>query len=220
MQRSWDAPQFTCDYSQPDSYRFSLDSILLAKAVVRDWQKGPEKPKILDLCAGCGVIGLELSHLHPVFRHLDFVEVQSSYFSHFQENLGRSPHLQVSEINWYNQNYADLVAPHWSALYDLVVCNPPYFEIQQGRLPPDELKARSRFFIDSDFTTLWTAILNVLKPQGEAYVLVREQKDHGGNRNDLIESLIEKKAKVLSTEDLRGTWLYRIQKITSSAAVE
>jgi tRNA1Val (adenine37-N6)-methyltransferase len=218
----WDAPKFTCDYSQPTDYHFSLDSILLAKAVVRDRQRAavvrdtknePVLPnfRVLDLCAGAGIVGLEVAHLWPMVKIIDFVEIQSRYRKYFDENIQKSAALGV-ETRWREMNYADLLNAEDSEKYDLIVTNPPYFEKDQGLIPPNELKARSRFFLDSSFESLIEVILHTLKPQGEAYILTRDQKPHGQNRDKTLAKLIEGKAKIISAEILRSTTLTRLQK--------
>ncbi|MGL6035003.1 MAG: hypothetical protein ACRC0N_08060, partial [Acinetobacter johnsonii] len=60
---------YTYNYKQPDEYRFSLDSIHLARFVASQLASHSElgSLRVLDLCAGCGVIGIELSwHLRAV----------------------------------------------------------------------------------------------------------------------------------------------------------
>lgn len=210
---AWDSPKFTCDYSQPPEYRFSLDSILLAKAVVRDHgaREYPTDYRVLDLCAGAGIVGLELAHLQPGIKNVDFVEIQSSYRCYFEENIAKSAGLGL-KTEWREMNYADLLNDSEAGKYDLIVTNPPYFEKEQGLVPPNELKARSRFFIDASFEKLIEAILHTLKPGGEAYLLTRDQKDHGKNRDEVLEKLIQGKAKILSSELLRSTTLTRLQK--------
>jgi tRNA1(Val) A37 N6-methylase TrmN6 len=51
------------DYSQPDYYRFNSDSITLVNYLLKSM--GPTE-SILDLGAGCGIIGIELArYLSP-----------------------------------------------------------------------------------------------------------------------------------------------------------
>nr|WP_232004068.1 hypothetical protein [Legionella jordanis] len=59
--------------------------------------------KVLDLCAGCGVIGFELSwHLQGI-RQIDFIEVQDIYTEYFFQNVAHinRPELQC---NWHLLN--------------------------------------------------------------------------------------------------------------------
>lgn len=211
---AWDAPRFTCEYRQPESYRFSLDSILLAKAAARDFRARPwpANAQVLDLCAGAGVVGLEFAHLETRAKNFDFVEIQGAYHPFFQANLAASRALDLN-ARWIEANYRDLGGTEMTERYDLVLCNPPYFEATRGRLPPDPLKARSRFFLDAGFSDLVTQICHVLKPGGRAYLLTRDQKDHGGNRAHEIHELIAGRARLEKTEDLRGTDLQILTKL-------
>lgn len=214
---NWDAPRFTIDYSQPAAYRFSLDSVLLAKAVARDYRDVTLAPqfRVLDVCAGCGVVGMELHCHRPEFQRIDFNEIQDIYRPHFQKNL-ESLNLKKSTLlqaEWLPINYAELDQPKFRESYDLIVANPPYFEKDQGLIPPDDFKARCRFFLDSDFRTLWNSALAVLKPGGLAYVLVREQADHGRKRQQQVVEQIKNRAELLNIEDLRGTFLYKVKKL-------
>jgi tRNA1Val (adenine37-N6)-methyltransferase len=166
-------PYYTFQYSQPDAYRFSHDSVFLARRafeLVRD--SDLSRARVLDLCAGCGVVGLDfLFHLRDAGlalpRHVDFLEVQEIYGSHFAANAAA-----FSNAHFLAGNYADL-----SGTYDLILCNPPFFRVGQGALSPNEFKNRCRFFIDSDFASLFLAIGRVLR--GQAYVLLRGLDDHG-----------------------------------------
>jgi tRNA1Val (adenine37-N6)-methyltransferase len=171
---------FTYQYTQPDEYRFSMDSILFAEYLANVLQAHARLAdlQVLDVCAGCGVIGLELSFYRPELRHIDFVEVQAVYEPFFQHNISlvNNPALQLT---WYLLNYEALLDEAWSNRYDLIISNPPYFQPQQGILSPSEFKNRCRFFLDSTFKHFILAITNALKSQGQAYFLLRPLHQHG-----------------------------------------
>ena len=69
---------FTYQYAQPGEYHFSMDSIHLAESVAKHLQSREDLAslRVLDLCAGCGVIGIELSWYLPLLKKIDFVEIQ------------------------------------------------------------------------------------------------------------------------------------------------
>src|ERR1700743_1312527 len=95
MERNPDIP-FTYEYSQPEEYHFSIDSIEMPweiaqalKGRLHEGELTPEQIKswrALDLCAGTGVLGFELNFHLPEIRHIDFVEVQEIYQTHFEHN--------------------------------------------------------------------------------------------------------------------------------------
>ncbi len=166
---------YTFQYAQPESYRFSHDSVFLAREVFeRERLRANEALEILDLCSGCGIVGLDLlfhlrkeSGLEPC--RCDFMDVQEDYRRHFEENVRRFGKTRTS-IDLFEANFREAHARR----YDLIVCNPPYFRKGSGKLSPDEFKNRCRFFLDASPDELWSSIRNLLKPSGTAYVLARD----------------------------------------------
>lgn len=210
-------PVFTMEYDQPNEYRFSLDSVEAPKVVAQRClcalkdDSELEKLKsyrVLDLCAGVGVMGLELSFYLPQIAEFHFVEVQSIYRSYFCENLKRRARSDWA-VYFHEMNYEKLIAdPKWRGQFDLVLCNPPYFVPGQGLLSPSEFKNRCRFFLDSSFEKLVQAIAWVLKPQGEAYVLIRDLKDHGLSHLQTLLPETQRHLKISKVADIRGTDLF------------
>jgi tRNA1Val (adenine37-N6)-methyltransferase len=208
----------TFQYSQPDEYRFSHDSVFLAQAVF-DLHKHELRRdmQILDLCAGCGIVGMDfLFHcrqeqcLSPGV--CDFVEIQSQYKGHFFENSRRLD-ISGTELNYFEKNYSELLFTS-SDQYDLIVCNPPYFQAGQGKLSDSRFKNRCRFYLDSDFETLLLAIVHVLKPTGSAYLLLRDLKDHNLYPLREAQSILAGVALIERVSDIRGTDLVRIKKLS------
>jgi tRNA1Val (adenine37-N6)-methyltransferase len=204
---------YSYNYHQPADYRFSLDSVFLAQKVaeVLKTHHAPEKLRILDLCAGCGVVGLELNFHLKALQKIDFLEVQEIYLPYFEKNVeqARSPE---SEFNFLNMNYADLLNETFNETYDVIVSNPPYFFLGEGLLSPNEFKNRCRFYIDSDFTKLIGATLYSLKPDGRAYILVRPGKHHGRNLQDEIKKISAGLASVQIFDEVRGTNIVELVK--------
>lgn len=199
---------FTNEYSQPGEYHFSLDSVLLARRAA-ELAFSFSGARVLDLCAGCGVVGLDLAYFRPEVASVDFVEVQAIYSTHFERNRTLfGPHTRFS---WHLANYCDLAGrSEWQGRFDLIVSNPPYFAPGTGRLPPSEFKARCRFFLDGDFLTLVHSVDWMLAPEGVALILVRTEQ----NRTAVFEWSQSKTVKgrrgVVMDEDIRGTSLVRI----------
>lgn len=211
-------PHYTFNYSQPSQYRFSHDSVFLARKVFERYaSSGLKVARALDLCAGCGIVGLDfLFHCRAEGvtppAHFDFLEIQPEYRVHFEENVFRLGTIS-SEIRWVQSNYEVLSADEEKRdSYDLILCNPPYFHLHQGKASPSELKNRSRFFVDSSFEKLIQGLLRVLSPQGEAYILLRDQREHGRDAFDEAKKLVGGQARTEQLEDIRGTGLLRVQR--------
>ena len=197
---------YSYEYYQPEDYRFSLDSVFLAQVVARSLESHPNPAdlQVLDLCAGCGVIGLELQFHLKGLKKIDFLEVQEIYKDYFEKNAEQAKN-PGSEFNFLNLNYKALLAKEFHQKYDIIISNPPYFFQGEGLLSPNEFKNRCRFFIDSDFKTLVKAILNSLKPSGSAYVLVRPGSHHGRDLFEEIKLITKGLASVQIIDEVRGT---------------
>lgn len=213
----------TFAYSQPEDYHFSHDSVFLARWVFEYLSEEDLAGKLaLDLCAGCGVIGMDfLFHWYGKntrgLRRCDFLEVQDIYQSHFdinKKNLFEAmPGSEQTEINLVNENYQALLqAPR--ELYDLILCNPPYFRPNQGKLSSSEFKNRCRFFLDSDFKTLILAIDKSLASAGRAFVLFRSLSDHGIDIFSEAESLLGVDVTIKEVDRIRGTSVVLIRKVS------
>ena len=213
---------FTYQYSQPDDYHFSLDSIHLAEFVAEELKSHSDlqKLRVLDLCAGCGVIGLELSWYLRDLRQFDFVEVQAIYAAFFQQNVTivNRPELQ---LRWHDLNYEMLLEKNWHEKVDLIVSNPPYFQPGHGMLSPSDFKNRCRFFLDSSFEKFILAMVNVLSMHGRAYFLLRPLHQHGFDAFSSMQKIIANtQVTAKKIAEIRGTDVILMEKIGMTPIIE
>lgn len=106
-----------------DVFSFSIDAVLLASFAYVPIQKG----KILDLCSGNGVIPILLSRRTNAAIY--GVEIQERLFDMAKRSIelnGLQPQIQMvcADLN-------DLPLHVKELSYDVITCNPPYFEVFQ-----------------------------------------------------------------------------------------
>lgn len=211
---------FTFKYFQHPEYHFSHDSVFLAREVY-EFIKEHHLPynKILDLCAGCGIVGMDfLFHLNKNNfispAEIDFLEVQDIYFPYFTKNWKILKNLLAWDVNscYLSLNYENIFShQNLQGKYDLIICNPPFFRKGHGKMSPSSFKNRCRFFLDSDFKNLLGAIEFALASNGKALVLIRSLEQHGLNILDEIkDSTNGLTFRKIST--LRGTTLFEFAK--------
>jgi tRNA1Val (adenine37-N6)-methyltransferase len=117
-------------------YRFSVDSILLARFV--SVRRGD---RVLELGAGSGVISLAIAALHRP-REIVAIEIQPEMVAMIDRGaqLNGVHSIQAIEADLRKIKHAKVPAHH----FDLVVANPPYRKHNSGRESPNEKRRAAR----------------------------------------------------------------------------
>lgn len=178
------------DYQQPDFYRFNQDSLELVNLVTMSL---PEIDSIIDLGAGCGVIGIELSRrLKP--KKLTLLELQNEFepylIHNVQEFLPTGIEHQIIISSFSNYVTSDK--------YDLIVCNPPYYLPGHGEVPKNKNRAIARSFVNDSWSTLIKTIAELLSFKGRGYIVLKADK----KLNEMIQKEVDMAKLSLITHDL------------------
>ena len=201
--------RFTAQYSQPEEYHYCQDSVIFPMFLAAELARVEIGPgfRALDVCAGCGVVGLELAHYEKRIENFDFMEIQGIFREHFEANRGERPGFRFLQMN-----YDSLLWPEMSSTYDLIVGNPPYFIEGEGLLPASSVKSRCRFFLDSDAGNLIRGCANALRAGGSAYLLMKSGRRHG--RDSFSEAAKDLGAgyDLQVVAEIRGTSVLRIRR--------
>ncbi len=154
------------DYFQPEFYHFCEDSLHLVDYVFKNKKTASH---ILDLGAGCGVIGIEIANkIRP--ETLSLIEVQNEFLSSLEQNIYKYLYPAV-KANIIQKSFSD-----WqpSSTYDLIVCNPPYFLSGHGIQSPDRRKQTCRSFIIDGWDILLNLTLSCLSNDGRAFFVIKK----------------------------------------------
>ncbi|WP_100405916.1 tRNA1(Val) (adenine(37)-N6)-methyltransferase [Bacillus solitudinis] len=119
----------------PSVFSFSIDAVLLARFVSVPIQKG----QILDLCTGNGIIPIILTTRSRA--HITGIEIQERLY----QMAKRSSVINQleSQVSLLHADINQLSPDIKRSYYDVVTCNPPYFET----VTPDELNHNIHFAI-------------------------------------------------------------------------
>ena len=139
-----------------EGYRFSVDAALLS-----DFVTTAPGDRVVDLGAGCGVIGLMLLTTRPI-DHVICLEIQSTLADQALRNAA---------LNGFSHKMSVIIgdmrsAPLSSSAADVVICNPPYRAAKSGRMNPHAAKAIARHEILASLNDVLSAATRVLKPKG------------------------------------------------------
>ena len=155
-------------YQNSDYFSFSLDSIILANySIIRLRDK-----KIVDLCTGNGVVPLILSK--RTNSNIIGVEIQDKLCELATKSL-KYNNLS-SRISIINQNVKDYADDNLN-MFDLVLCNPPYFKVEQNscfNLSYEKMIARHEIMLN--LTDLCICAKKLLKENGTFCIVHRSER--------------------------------------------
>lgn len=162
-------------------YRFNVDALLVAHFASTQVIRKPDV--VVDLGAGCGVIGLLLARRWPTCRAL-LVELQPELARLAERNADRNGlasrvHVVCGDLEQADEWRCNQQGPV------LIVSNPPFFPISSGRLSPNPMVARAKHEISCTMSGLVDACDEGLRP-GDMLVLI-----HDARRQEELEGLLQ-----------------------------
>lgn len=123
-------------YQPKDGYRFNEDSILLA-----DFSIGI-KGLTIDLGTGCGIIPILLATRYPAVEKIYGVEIQERLSKMAEENVKLNK--LEGRIEIINQDIRRLKENFAPQIFDLVISNPPYMQVDKGIISSASEKALAK----------------------------------------------------------------------------
>ncbi len=154
-------------YQGKKGYRFTSDSVALANFV-----KVKKKGILLDLCSGSGVVGI-LASAKNVVSETIFVEIQ--------ENLANMCKLTIdyNKLNNMQVINQDLHGVHKllkDKNIDTIVCNPPYFRINDNPICDLDEIAIARHEIKVTLEDIVKESSLILKDGGKLYMSIKSTR--------------------------------------------
>lgn len=148
-------------FQYDDAYKFTLDAIELAK-----FCNIKSKDRVLDLCAGCGVVGLYSYSIKP-FKNLFFCEIQQKMCNLIEKNIKNNNLEEKCKI--FCKDLKNLTTNDILKKVDVIICNPPYFKVNSSPINTEEEIAISRHEIKIDFEQIVCKVKELLKEGGKFY---------------------------------------------------
>ena len=151
-----------------DSYRFSVDSILLLNFIrVKSYEK------IIDLGTGSGIIPLLLFSKGKGLS-IHGIEIQKDLADMARRSVELNK-LQNS-ITIIQEDFRNLKNIFRNKQFDVVVSNPPYISMGQGKINPSSSRAIARHEIKGDLEDIISVSNYLLKNKGRIYLIYRSAK--------------------------------------------
>ena len=151
-----------------DGFCYGVDAVLLA-----DFALCSEEENVLDLCCGNGAVSFILNAKYNP-RAISGLDIQRSQI----EIASRNSRLNSLEhkISFICADALDISKHYGAASFDVVVCNPPYFEKSGGMASAKDCKSLARHESSAGIRDFIKAAGYVLKPFGRMYLIHRPSR--------------------------------------------
>lgn len=152
----------------PDSYRFGMDSVLLA-----DFARLGERDRVLDLGTGTGVLPVLLSDSFPGAAFCA-VEIQPSLADMARRSVQYNG--LVGRIAVLEADLLDVPTLFGAGAFDSVVCNPPYKKRQTGLTSESDVLRAARHEQLCTLGDIVRVAAAALKNRGKLFIMQRAER--------------------------------------------
>ena len=156
-------------YQDSEMFNFSLDSILLPNFVTLN----KKIKKILDI--GCGNLPISLILTTKTLAHITAVEIQTDVYDIALKNLNLN-NLE-DRINLINADIRDLYTTIETESFDVIVCNPPFFKVNQhSHFNKNDYKTIARHEVNLNLDDIFKISRKLLKNNGTVAIVHRPER--------------------------------------------
>jgi len=170
-----------------NSYRFAIDAVLLANFV-----KAGKTDRIIDLGTGSGVIAILLSAKTNA-KEIVGIEIAENVFNRAVRSVQMNK-LQ-ERVKIVHGNISEAAKIFGRDSFSVVVTNPPYMTLKEGKISPNPDIALARHEIKTTLKDIINTAWELLKFGGRFYMVYRTVR--------LAEAIYELKARNLEPKLLR-----------------
>jgi len=152
----------------PNGYCFTSDAVLLANFI-----KGNPKEKMLEICAGSGVITMLATKKNGI-KSASCLELQSELADRARRSvLYNSQEDVITVIEGDVRNIKKIFS---AGSFDIVCCNPPYYRTDEGEMRGSEETQIARNEISLTLLQCLEGIGYALKYGGRCYFVYRADR--------------------------------------------
>lgn len=155
-------------FQNPDYFKFSIDSVLLAEFVCVHKKNN----KVLDLCTGNAPVPMILNIKYGDRVNITGIELQEDIYDLACKSIVFN---KFNNINILNMDANDVPSKIHDK-FDIVTCNPPYFEVSGDNINENEVKAIARHEIKINLEGIVSVASKMIENKGYFYMVHRANR--------------------------------------------
>lgn len=152
------------------SMRVGTDAVLLGAWAETVLCNTIPQPKVLDIGCGCGVISMMVAQRCPYADVLG-IDIDAPSIEEATDNAKQG--IFDGRVKFRHVDVRDLVSENGHDLYDLILCNPPYYT--EDTLPPEQRRSKARNALHLSFCDLLNSVSLLLSKGGVFAVIIPMQ---------------------------------------------
>lgn len=138
-------------YQPENGYCYNSDSLFLYDFITSFNPKG----RVLDVGAGCGIVGLLVARDFPV--QLDAVEKQEQFVRYIEKNAA------ANDVTC-NVHHSDFLSFTPECKYDFIISNPPFYP-SGAKKSEDAMVFQARYDVNLPMNQFFKKVSQLLKPK-------------------------------------------------------
>lgn len=155
-----------------------------------------ENKTILELGAGSGLISIFIEKNFDI-KSIDAIEIENETYSTLKENVILN---DCKKIRTHHQDIKNIISIFEEDSFDIIISNPPYYQIGNGKLPENYQRKIGRHEVLITMSQLFSIIKILLASEGLSFLCYPISRNHEVERNGEKNNL-----KILKKETFNST---------------
>ena len=166
------------------SFKITSDAIYLSNYINGYFKNVRDKKKFLEIGAGNGIISFLISKNENI-ENITAVELQKNVYEYLVTNVSKNK--LEGKILPLNDDIMNV-----SGKFDYIFSNPPYYKLNSGKLPKNEIELASKYEKTLTLEKLILKVKELLKNEGEFCIIIPSNR-----LNDLQKYIYNKNMNIL-----------------------
>lgn len=171
-----------------DGLNITSDALNLVKFIKKNLDD--KKGKALDIGAGVGTLTF-LLYKQINFEYFYCVEIQKEIYEILNKNIQIN---DLKNVKALNLDIKEMLKEKYYERFEYIFSNPPYYTLNSGKLPNDEMLAISKFELKLNLKDFLNSCYYLLKKNGELFFIYPKYREK--------EIIKDKRFEILKKEEI------------------